>query len=283
MKMKIDNEQMNFSIRRMIPFKRLLIGGIVVGGVGVTAHSSFKSIPAGHIGYKNLFGKVDNKQYEPGYTFTNPFSKMIKLDLRKRIAQTESQISSNEGLEINAKVDIIYRLDKVASKDVYLTAGLQYQDVLLLPQAKAIIRDIVSGYDAKALYHEKTRIEIKNKIFDELRKISDNGIIVEEILINKIVLPASLVRSIENKLQAEQEMQKMDFILEREKKESERKKIEANGIKEFQTIVSEGISKELLQWKGITATEELTKSPNSKIVIIGNSSNGLPLIFNSDK
>ena len=95
-------------------------------------------------------------------------------------------------------------------------------------------------------------------------------------------LPLALMRSIENKLQAEQEMQKMDFILEKEKKEAERKEIEATGIKNFQTIVSEGISRELLEWKGISATEELTKSPNTKILIIGNSANGLPLIFNPE-
>ena len=258
----------------------LLVGGTLV--LAGCAYASFKTIPAGHVGYKNLFGEVYDKQYKSGFTFINPLANLVKIDLRKKIAETESLVSSNEGLEIGAKIDIVYRLNQEKARDVYVNAGLAYESILLLPQVKSSIRDTISGYDAKALYNDETRAEIKNKILQYLGKLSENGIIVEDVLINKIALPNALMRSIENKLQAEQEMQKMEFILEKERKEAERKQIEANGIKAFQTIVSEGISQELLQWKGISATEELAKSPNAKIIMIGNNTNGLPLVYNPD-
>lgn len=241
-----------------------------------TIYCSFKTIPTGHIGYKNLYGKVFEKEYIPGYTLMNPFAKMITINLRKQIIEREYLLLSIEGLEIKTNIDVVYRLDKNKAKEIYINTGVKYEDVLLIPQINSCVRDVISGYYAADLYNDKMRLEIKNKIH---KNLVIDGIIIEDILIKKIILPSKLTTSIENKLQAEQEMQKMDFTLEKERKESERKQIEAEGIKSFQTIVSQGISKELLQWKGISATEELSKSTNSKIVIIGNTKNGLPIIF----
>lgn len=266
--------------RNLSSMKRLTFVGAGVGTcVALTTLSSFSTIPAGHIGYKNLFGQVSETRYESGFTFINPLANMITLDLRKKIAHNESLVSSNEGLEIRVDIDVVYRLDGNTAKDTYITVGSKYENVLLIPQINACVRDAISGYYAKDLYNDKTRSAIREKIAVDLRETVISGVIIEDVLINKIVLPTNLTKSIENKLQAEQEMQKMDFVLLKEKKEAERKKIEAEGIKSFQDIVSQGISKELLQWKGISATEELTKSTNSKIVIIGNTKNGLPIIF----
>lgn len=117
----------------------------------------------------------------------------------------------------------------------------------------------------------------------DLTKGLTSGIHIEDVLINKIVLPANLTNAIEDKLRAEQAMEKMDFTLQKERKEADRKQIEAEGIRAFQTTVSQGISKELLEWKGISATENLVNSPNSKIIIIGNTKNGLPVIFSDSR
>ncbi len=157
------------------------------------------------------------------------------------------------------------------------------------------LRNIVSSYEAKDLYNEKTRNEIKKKMDLEINTVlKENGFVISDILINKIKLPEQLQKSIENKLKSEQENEQMTFIIEREKKqlvfniekekmEADRKTIEANGIKAFQDIVSKGISKELIGWKAIEATEKLAKSSNAKIVIIGNKdSGGLPIIFPTD-
>ena len=166
---------------------------------------------------------------------------------------------------INIAIDVVYRLADTHAKNIYLTVGKDYEGILLGPQINAI-----------AGYNDKTRIEIKKKITFGLKEQLNFGIIIEDVLINNIA-------AIENKLQAEQAMQKMDFTLAKEKKEAERKQIDAEGIKAFQNIVSTGISKELLEWKGISATEELAKSNNTKILIIGNNKNGLPIIFSENK
>jgi prohibitin 1 len=263
-------------------FARYFLAGTGICGA-LTVVSSFNTVPAGHIGYKNLFGQVYDKQYNSGFTFINPFAHIVKLDLRKKVAHNESLVSSIEGLEIRVDIDVVHRLEKDAAKDTYINVGMNYDNILLIPQINSCVRDAIAGYYAKDLYNDKTRAEIKDKIFSDLTKTVVTGIVVEDVLINKIVLPANLTRSIENKLQAEQEMQKMEFTLEKERKEAERKKIEAGGIKDFQTTVSQGISKELLEWKGISATEELAKSPNTKIVIIGNTKNGLPIMFSENK
>ena len=214
--------------------------------------------------------------------YINPLSRMVLMDLRKKIIHEQSKITLHEGLEVDAEIDIVYRLQKEKAKEIFINVGPNYENVLLDPQIKSIIRDTISGYDAKALYDEKTRMEIKNKILTELsNKVTMNGVIIDDVLMNKIILPRDLRTAIENKLQAEQEMQKMTFTLEKERKEAERKEIEASGIKKFQNIVSEGISEPLLRWKGIAATEEIAKSNNSKLIIIGNM-NGLPLVFNPD-
>lgn len=260
-----------------------IIGGASICGGIIIGKSSFKTIPAGHIGYKNLFGNVYDKQYQAGFTFINPFAGMVKLDLRKKIAHNESLVSSIEGLQIKVDVDVVHRLDGQTAKHTYVSVGLHYDTVLLIPQINSCVRDAIAGYYAKDLYNDKTRAEIKEKILNDLKKMVTSGIVIEDVLINKIVLPTNLTNSIEDKLRAEQEMQKMDFTLEKERKEAERKQIEAIGIKSFQTTVSQGISRELLEWKGISATEDLAKSPNAKIVIIGNTKNGLPIIFSESK
>lgn len=260
-----------------------MLGGVCIGALGLTGFASFNTIPAGHVGYKNLFGKVYDEQYQSGFMFMNPLARMVNLDLRKKIAHSESTVSSIEGLEIRVDIDVVHRLDKDTAKDTYINVGKHYDNVLLTPQINSCVRDAIAGYNAKDLYNDKARIEIKKKISDDLIKTVTSSIIIEDVLINKIILPVNLTRSIENKLQAEQEMQKMDFTLAKERKESERKQIEAEGIKAFQNTVSQGISRELLEWKAISATEEISKSNNTKIVIIGNTNNGLPLLFSDNR
>ena len=271
--------------------KRLILG-VSCGIVGFTALSSFRTIPAGHVGFKNLFGKVSDHQYQSGFCFINPVSKIIVFDLRKQKLHSEPIVTSNEGLDIGADIDVVYRLEQKHAKDVYLGVGKNYDEIILIPQLRSIIRNVISGYEAKALYDDKIRTEIRNKILNELvLKMGDSGIIIDDVLMNKINLPTNLKNAIEDKLKAEQEMQKvefvinkqreeMKFILEKESMEADRKKIEAEGIKTFQDIVSKGISPDMLQWKAISATEELSKSPNSKIVMLGNKA-GLSVMLDS--
>lgn len=164
--------------------------------------------------------------------------------------------------------------------DLFTNVGIDYQKVLIEPEAASVIRGLTSESEAKSLY-SSGRHQIQDAVKQELdEKLSKMGIIIENVMLKDLELPESLSKAIELKAQAEQESARMEFILTREKQEAERKAIEAKGIADFQRIVSEGISEQTLMWKGIEATEKLIESPNAKIIIMGNSKNDLPVIFN---
>jgi prohibitin 1 len=151
--------------------------------------------------------------------------------------------------------------------------------VLVSPNFRSVMRAVTAAHTANALYSE-AREQVAQQMVDQLKRaLEPRGIIVENVLLRDIRLPDTLKQAIEAKQQAEQDAQRMQFVLQKERQEAERKRIEAQGVSDFQRIVTQGISEQLLEWKGIEATEKLVASPNSKIVIIGNSKNGLPLIF----
>jgi regulator of protease activity HflC (stomatin/prohibitin superfamily) len=152
-------------------------------------------------------------------------------------------------------------------------------DIVVEPNLRAAIREATASHTANALYSGEREVVAQEIAAQLTRELGKRGVIVENILLRDIQLPATLKASIEAKQQAEQESLAMSFRLQKEKQEAERKRIEAQGIRDFQQIVAQGISPQLLEWKGIEATENLSRSPNTKIVVIGNSKNGLPLIL----
>jgi len=163
---------------------------------------------------------------------------------------------------------------------LYQNVGIDFQRVLIEPEASSVIRGLTSESDAKALY-SSGRHNIQDAVKEELElSLGKHGIIIENVMLKDIKLPESLSKAIELKAQAEQESARMEFVLTREKQEAQRKAIEAQGVADFQRIVSEGISEQTLMWKGIEATEKLVDSPNAKIIIMGNGKGDLPVIFN---
>jgi prohibitin 1 len=180
---------------------------------------------------------------------------------------------------MNLDTSLIYHLSPDRAADVYQKIGPNYVEVLIEPNVRAAIREATASHTANALYTGEREMVAK-QIFDELYNLlGQRGFIVESVLLRDIQLPATLKASIESKQQAEQESLAMSFRLQKEKQEAERKRIEAAGVRDFQQIVAQGISTQLLEWKGIEATELLAKSPNAKIVVIGSGKNGLPLIL----
>lgn len=173
----------------------------------------------------------------------------------------------------------LFRLDSTKAADLYTKVGPNYIDVLLVPETASAVRGLTSESQAKALY-TSGRNTIQDSLKKELQtKFAPRGVIVEDVLLKDIELPEELSKSIELKVQAEQEAARMEFVLQKEKQEAQRKAIEAQGVADFQRIVSDGISEELLKWKGVEATELFAHSPNTKIVIVGNSGDGLPVIL----
>merc|ERR1712093_342617 len=191
-------------------------------------------------------------------------------------------MGTKEGLTVDLDAALLYRLQPDRVRDIYLSLGEDFVGVVIQPELSSAVRGLTSEADAKALY-TSGRGEIQRKLKAEMIAVLEpRGIILEDVLLKAIVLPDQLSHSIELKAQAEQDAARMEFTLQKERQEAELKTIEGRGIAQFQHIVSEGISPQLLQWKGIEATEKLSESSNSKIVIMGNTKDSLPVMLSGD-
>ena len=239
-------------------------------------------IPAGHVGVIDFFGNVSDTTLKPGVNLVNPLASVVKFDARTQEIKEVMRVPSKEGLTIDLEISLLYSLSFENANKIYKSVGEDYVEKILVPQFRSVVRGVTASYDARALYTAE-REQLAKKIEAELSAlVKPRGITIEAAPMRQLTLPARLTESIEEKLKAEQESQRMQFVLQRETQEAERKRIEAKGIADFQEIVSKGISEQLLKWKGIEATEKLAGSKNSKVVVIGSGKDGLPLILGSD-
>ncbi len=236
-------------------------------------------IPAGHVGVIDFFGNVSDTTLYPGVNLVNPLANVVKFDARTQEIKETMTVPSKEGLSIDLELSLLFSLSFENANKIYKTVGEDYVDRIVVPQFRSVVRGVTSQYDAKALYTAEREQLSKQIETDLLKLVGPRGINIESSPMRQITLPPGLTSSIEEKLKAEQESQRMQFILQRETQEAERKRIEAKGIADFQEIVSKGISEQLLKWKGIEATEKLAGSGNTKIVVIGSGKDGLPLIL----
>jgi len=258
--------------------KRILQLGILVV-VLIAVMASTTSIPTGNVGVLTLFGRVTGETLPEGIHLINPLKSVQKLSVQTQSLKESANVPSNEGLILALDTSLLFRLDKSKAAYVYQTMGEPYVEKVVEPTLRAAIRAATSAHSANALYTNAREL-VQAQIQDELTKeLAPRGVIVENVLLRDVQLPAMLKGSIEAKQQAEQDALRMSFILQKEKQEAERKRIEAQGIADFQKIVAAGISAQLLEWKGIEATEKLAASSNAKVVIIGNPKNGLPLVL----
>lgn len=238
-------------------------------------------IPAGHAGVVDFLGYVGDNTLKPGVNVVNPMANVIKFDTRKQELKETMTVPSKEGLSVELEISLIFKLSMDKVNEIYKTTGdfEEYQQKLIMPNFRSVVRGVTTKYEAKSLYtadREKLEEEIRAKL-SAVKEMQE--VVILSTPLRQIVLPAGLTASIEEKLKAEQESQRMEFVLMRERQEAERKRIEAQGVADFQDIVSKGISEQLLKWKGIEATEKLANSNNSKIVVIGSGKDGLPLIL----
>jgi regulator of protease activity HflC (stomatin/prohibitin superfamily) len=258
--------------------KRILQLAILVGVI-IVLMASTTSIPTGNVGVLTLFGRVTGETLPEGIHVVNPLKSVQKLSVQTQSLKESANVPSNEGLILALDTSLLFRLDKDKAAYVYQSVGENYVEKIVEPTLRAAIRASTSAHTANALYTNAREL-VQQQIQDELKKQLDpRGVIVENVLLRDVQLPATLKSSIEAKQQAEQDALRMNFTLQKEKQEAERKRIEAQGIADFQKIVATGISAQLLEWKGIEATEKLALSTNAKVVIIGNPKNGLPLVL----
>jgi regulator of protease activity HflC (stomatin/prohibitin superfamily) len=239
-------------------------------------------IPAGHVGVKDLFGRVSSTVLSPGVRFVIPFTRVIKMSIKTQEVKETAEVPSKEGLIMDLEGSLLFKLDPEKADDIYRTIGKNYQEIAVAPQIRSAIREITASYEAKVLYSAE-RERISRETLELFKKLAgDRGIMAEAVLLRKIGLPDVVANAIQEKLRREQESEQMKFVLQKETQEAERKRIEAQGIADFQKIVAAGISPALLEWKGIEATEKLAMSQNSKVVVIGSGKNGLPIILGGD-
>jgi prohibitin 1 len=241
--------------------------------------ASVAYVPAGNVGVLTIFGRVNGVVLPEGTHLVNPFTYNNVLTVRTQQVKETASVPSNEGLIITLDTSVLFRLNPAAAAEVYQKLGPHYVDVVVEPILRSTMREVTASHAANALYsseRDKVAQEVNTVLATELAK---RGVIVENVLLRDIQLPQTLKASIELKQQAEQESLAMSFRLQKERQEAERKRIEAQGIRDFQQTVAQGISPQLLEWKGIEATETLAKSPNAKVVVIGGGKSGLPLIL----
>lgn len=258
---------------------RLLGLGFAGFLIVVFLFSAITRVDSGAVGVLTLFGRVTGEVLPEGLHMINPFKTNHELSVRTQELKETASVPSSEGLVMNLDTSLIFHLNPEKAAEVYQKIGPRYVDVLIEPNLRSAIREATASHSANALYSGEREMVAKQIMAQLGEKLGQRGVIVESILLRDIQLPQTLKASIELKQQAEQEALAMSFRLQKEKQEAERKRIEAQGISDFQRIVAQGISSQLLEWKGIEATENLAKSPNAKIVVIGSGKNGLPLIL----
>jgi prohibitin 1 len=263
--------------RRLSGVTAVILGVIVL--VLFLAGGPFRTVPAGHVGVKDFFGQVSPAMLQPGINVVLPLTRVVKMSVQTQEIKEVAEVPSREGLILNLETSLLFQMDPSKATDIYRTVGSDYIGTIVEPQFRSAIREITASYDAKALYSAE-REKIATEIFQLFRRLAgERGIVVQQVLLRKIGLPPMVANAIQEKLRREQEAEQMKFVLQKEQQEAERKRIEAQGVADFQRIVAQGISPQLLEWKGIEATEKLATSSNAKVVVIGSSKTGLPIIL----
>jgi len=258
---------------------RLIGLGIIAFVLVILLFSSVTRVGTGHVGVLTLFGRVTNETLGEGIHLINPLKTNNEMSIQTQTLKESASVPSSEGLMMSLDTSLIYHLTPDRAAEVFQKIGTDYENVVVEPTLRSAIREATASHSANALYTGEREM-VGKQIFEQVNEqLTKRGLTVENVLLRDIQLPATLKASIEAKQQAEQEALAMNFRLQKETQEAQRKRIEAAGVRDFQQIVAQGITPSLLEWKGIEATENLAKSPNSKVVVIGNNKNGLPLIL----
>jgi len=257
------------------------IGGVVLMLIGVLTASVIQ-IEAGHIGVKKLFGKIQPDILTSGLHFINPLLDVEKIDVKTQNYTMSGQhdegfksgddairVLTADGLEVTIDLSVLYQVVSADARRLLQETGISYEDKIVRPITRTRIRDNAVYYDAIALYSTK-RDEFQQRIFKNIEiDFKSRGLLLENLLVRNITLPQSVKLTIEQKINAEQDAQKMQFVLQKEKQEAERKRVEAQGIADYQRIISESLTDRQLQYEQIKAQLELAKSQNAKIIVMG--------------
>jgi regulator of protease activity HflC (stomatin/prohibitin superfamily) len=266
--------------------------GVAIAIVGI-GNAAIKQVDAGHVGVQTLFGKVQDHVLTSGLNVVNPFVVVEMFDIKTQnytmsAIATEGdksgddaiRVLSADGLEVIIDLTVLYSVIPSEAPNIYKEIGMDYKNIVVRPITRTKIRDNAVYYDAVSLY-SKQRDEFQLKIAAAIEKdFKSRGLMLEQLLVRNITLPPSVRAAIESKINAEQEAQKMQFVLQKEKQEADRKRVEAQGIADYQRIVNSELTDRLLQYESIKAQKEIALSPNAKVIVLGKGNN--PVLI-SDK
>jgi regulator of protease activity HflC (stomatin/prohibitin superfamily) len=275
----VRNNEWNYRYRRF-SWPARIIGGIIML-IGILT-SCVVQIEAGEVGVKKLFGKVQNDVLSSGLHFINPLLKVEKMDIRTqnytmsgvhdegaKAADDAIRALTADGLEVVIDLTVLYRVLPTDAPRIVRESGLNYTDKIVRPLTRTKIRDNTVYYEAVSLYSSK-RDEFQARIFKSIETdFKSRGLVLEQLLVRNITLPQMVKTAIEQKITAEQDAQKMEFVLQKEKQEAERKRVEAQGISDYQRIINESLTDRQLQYEQIKAIKDLAGSANAKMVIMG--------------
>lgn len=239
-------------------------------------------IEAGNVGVKSLFGKVQDGAIPSGLNVINPLMDVEQFNIKTQ-NYTMSGIAdegdkggddairalSKDGLEVTIDLTVLYKIIPEMAPAIYRELGLSYRELIVRPIARTRIRDLAANYEAVSLYSSK-REEFQSKIFNAIDEdFKRRGLVLEQLLVRNIQLPESVKKAIESKINAEQDAQKMEFVLQKERQEADRKRVEAQGIADYQKIITSTLTDKQLKYEAIKAQKELATSANAKVVIMG--------------
>ncbi len=264
-------------MRNATKFSALTLTAIAMG----LLLSNCVVVRQGELAVRRNLGKYEDKVRTSGLHVFNPFtSTIVKISGQTENIEVGVNIPSKEGLTIQSEVSILYRVIQKDAPELLRTVGLDYENTLILPVFRSAVADVTARYFAKDM-HSGSRAEIEVAIRDlMMQTLASRGIVVEAVLLKSIVLPRNLTKAIEEKLEAEQQALRMEFILQQERQEAERKRVQAEGVRDANKIISEGLTPEILQFKAIEAWLELSKSPNAKVIFTNGT---VPLVMDAEQ
>jgi len=235
----------------------------VAGGILVVVFliliQAIRIVPAGHVGVIDLFGNVSSRVLQSGVHLVNPLARVVPMSVRTQEDKETMSVPSKEGLNVSLEISILYRLKQDKASEIYRTVGRDYVEVVLIPQSRSVARDVTVASEAKALYTSE-RETLAQKFHKYLQAhVEERGIMIESILLRSITLPPMVSQAIEEKLKAEQEAERMKFVLQKEQQEAERKRVEAAGIRDAQAIISQSLTSQYLHYLWIST---LKQNPN---------------------
>lgn len=260
---------------------------IILGGLVLLGTMAIVTIPAGQVGvvYDPFAGGVQEYQLKEGFHFILPWQEVTQYSLRTmtyNMHEGGDDVSifglTNEGLEVMVDLSVVYHVQSNKAWELHKTVGEYYTDVLVKPITRTKVRDLIAFYKAEDLYTTDKRVALQASITKKIQdELEPRGIIIESILIRDIVLPTTIKGAIETKLKAEQDAKAMEFVLQKEQKEAERKVVEANGIAQSNKIIAASLSTNYLTWYWIQSLKD-----QNNVIYVPIGQNGLPMFKDID-